>query len=131
MHVFPATAWTARDVYSELDENLFLSLDARGDGEPLTVLLAEAPRGVEEPAAPTRSVAMGPARGPVCVGSRAEGRWPAVAAKGRPPGCEQCSFHGIAGTPHASGSVPLTSIEHFRRQYIMQPFWWPERPHWQ
>ena len=64
MHVFPATAWTARDVYSELDENLFLSLDARGDGEPLTVLLAQAPRVVGEPPAPTRSVAMGPGPGP-------------------------------------------------------------------
>ena len=86
MHVFPATAWTARDVYSELDENLFLSLDARGDGEPLTVLLAQAPCVVGEPPAPTRSVAMGPGPGPGCFGSRAEARWPAVAAQGKAAG---------------------------------------------
>ena len=36
--VMSVDVYSARDVYSELDENLFLSLDARGDGEPLTVL---------------------------------------------------------------------------------------------
>ena len=83
--VMSVDVYSARDVYSELDENLFLSLDARGDGEPLTVLLAQASRVVEEPPAPTRSVAMRPGPGPGCVGSRAEGRWPAVAAQGKAP----------------------------------------------